>query len=146
MNKSEKNKFRLPISAYISYLLLASVLLTGVTLSKYTTKTASIDEARVAIFKVGMSSSNSSIELEAGETTTQTYTVKNDSEVAIEYTLIPTAPSGIIVTYADGSALSTPKIIAAQSSATVSIKFDASGATETINGNISLDVYAEQIN
>lgn len=94
MNKSEKNKFRLPISAYISYLLLASVLLTGVTLSKYTTKTASIDEARVAIFKVGMSSSNSSIELEAGETTTQTYTVKNDSEVAIEYTLIPTAPSG----------------------------------------------------
>lgn len=45
--KRLKNKIKLPVRAYLLYLLLATFLITGVTFSKYVTKSSGGDKARV---------------------------------------------------------------------------------------------------
>ena len=49
--KSQKRKIKLPFSAVLMYLLLISVLLSGVTFSRYVTGTTVADSARVAYMK-----------------------------------------------------------------------------------------------
>lgn len=51
IKKTEKPKFKLPFSALLLYLLLAAVLLSGITFSKYVTGTTLGDTARVAYMK-----------------------------------------------------------------------------------------------
>lgn len=46
----KKRKFKLPIKAYLLYLILVSFMLTGVTFSKHITKSNCNDKARVAKF------------------------------------------------------------------------------------------------
>lgn len=50
MKKNTKKKLKLPINAYLSYLLVAALLLSGVTFSKYVTSTNAGDSARAATF------------------------------------------------------------------------------------------------
>lgn len=47
----KKPRFRLPVSAWLSYLLLLSLMLTGVTFSKYVAVSPKGDSARVAMIK-----------------------------------------------------------------------------------------------
>lgn len=47
-----KNKIRLPLSAYLIYLLVLTTLITGVSFSSYVASSQSIDEARVAVMAV----------------------------------------------------------------------------------------------
>lgn len=47
--KTSKNKLRLPLRAYLSYILLATLLFTGVSFSKFATTSSGQDSARVAV-------------------------------------------------------------------------------------------------
>lgn len=47
-NSKDKKRFHLPIRAYVLYLVIISVILTGVTLSRYTASSGGSDTARVA--------------------------------------------------------------------------------------------------
>lgn len=141
MEKTAKKKFRLPISAYLLYLLLVSVLLTGVSLSKYVASTEGIDSARVAKFDVSLSG-GSSVSLEAEGSQTQTLTVKNDSEVSVRCSLVAAnVPAGVTVSYNP-----TSVDIAPGESKTVNVTFTAAAdIPNEISANIGIDVQAEQI-
>lgn len=83
---AEKKKFRLPLSAYLSYLLVACLLAMGVTFSGYVSSAGGSDSARVASFKVtttGELLETITADIAPGEPVTKTVTVKNDSETTI---------------------------------------------------------------
>lgn len=96
---AEKKRTRLPLSAYLSYLLVATVLFTGVTFSGYITAVNGGDSARVAKFEItetmfknvnGVKTEETmsapiSAALAPGESVTREIIVGNVSEVAIEY-------------------------------------------------------------
>ena len=96
---AEKKRTRLPLSAYLSYLLVATVLFTGVTFSGYITAVNGGDSARVAKFEItetmfknvnGVKTEETmsapiSAALAPGESVTREIIVENVSEVAIEY-------------------------------------------------------------
>ena len=149
MRKSDKNtKFRLPISAYISYLMLASVLLTGVSFSKYVAKTTSINEARVAIFNIDtQSTSATSFELEAGGTANYSFKVKNLSEVAVDYKLIvENLPTGVSVTVSDGMAYDYLRGLSVGGEQNLTLEFKADNDVENIDGSVKISVDAQQRN
>lgn len=100
--KTEKKKaVRLPLSAYLSYLLVATLLFTGVSFSKFATSSSGWDSARVAQFSVTTAVADGQkqeLDLDlstAAETKSDhyTFTVKNDSEVRVAYTVTVTLPS-----------------------------------------------------
>ena len=144
----KKNKFRLPISAYVTYLLLASFLLTGVTFSKYVAKTSTSDNARVAKFGVEMvGASNASFALEAGGEETYSFTVKNVSDVTLMYKLVlKNLPAGISVSVSDGKAYDAERELAIGASAPLSLTFSADSDAEDIDGSVDISVEAEQAN
>lgn len=47
-----KNKMRLPLSAYLIYLLVLTTLITGVSFSSYVASSGAVEEARVAVMAV----------------------------------------------------------------------------------------------
>ncbi len=51
---SNKKRARLPLSAYLLYLLVATFIFTGVSFSKYATSTTSGDKTRIAIMEAGI--------------------------------------------------------------------------------------------
>ena len=55
MEKTKDGKVRLPLFSYVSYLLVASFLLTGVTFSGYITTIRGEDTSRVASFEISES-------------------------------------------------------------------------------------------
>lgn len=143
----KKKRFRLPISAYITYLLLASFLLTGVTFSKYIAKTSSIDEVRVAKFGIEKSASDASFELEAGGTENYTFTVRNTSDVTLKYNLVlENLPAGIGVTVDDGKAYGEERTLAVGGSEELTLTFTAAADAESVEGSVAISVYAEQAN
>lgn len=87
----EKKKFRLPLSAYLSYLLVACLLAMGVTFSGYVSSAGGSDSARVAKFEIEATSDGQdfpavliSAPLEPGETVIKKFTVTNKSETTVE--------------------------------------------------------------
>lgn len=79
-------KFRLPLSAYLGYLLVACLLVMGVTFSGYVSSAGGSDSARVAKFKVtgtGTLFQDITADIAPGETVVRTVSVKNDSETTI---------------------------------------------------------------
>ena len=51
----KKKKMRLPLSAYLTYLLVATLLFTGVSFSKFATTSSGEDSARVAVMAMDTS-------------------------------------------------------------------------------------------
>lgn len=51
----KKNKMRLPLSAYLTYLLVATLLFTGVSFSKFATTSSGEDSARIAVMAIDTS-------------------------------------------------------------------------------------------
>ena len=86
-----KRSRRIPLSVWLAYLLVASLIATGVTFSGYVTEAKGSDTARVAKFEVtetghqfmDVSTSN----LYPGAVVYHTIQVNNKSEVAIRYTI-----------------------------------------------------------
>lgn len=81
---------RPPLFVYLGYILVASVLATGVTLSGYVSSTMGNDQARVAKFEIvepGYQEVLVTADLVPGEQKSQVLEVQNKSEVAVEYTI-----------------------------------------------------------
>lgn len=98
---AKKQKVRLPLSAYLSYLLIATLLLTGVSFSKYATTGSADDGARVALVMLdGSGSGETDLSLGDGtasasyEFTIENYNVNGVSEVSLNYTVTVTMPEG----------------------------------------------------
>ncbi|MCM1284966.1 MAG: hypothetical protein NC213_03365 [Acetobacter sp.] len=91
VNKGKR--FRLPLSAIVSYLLVVTLLLSGVSLARYTASATGSDSARMARFSVSATASAdqpSLIELDNTEGISGEYAfeVLNDSETAVQYTVV----------------------------------------------------------
>lgn len=89
--KKNDKKFRLPLSAYLSYLLLAAFLFTGVTLSSYVTSTSDATITRSAKFQVIVGSQAKELVINVNEdkfTDKFDFTVKSNSEVSAYYDII----------------------------------------------------------
>ena len=99
----KKNKMRLPISAYLTYLLVATLLFTGVNFSKFATTSSGEDSARVAKFAV----TENSVETEKivfsdlipGDTKTWEFTVSFDCEVAAQCKMLLTSTGNLPLQY-----------------------------------------------
>ena len=131
--KGKKQKFHLPLSAWLSYLVIATLLLGSVSLAKYTTSTTDSDGARVAKFEVaatpdGESSQTNKITLnlvEREETESYSFLVSNNSEVVVRYKIIVSnVPEHIYVSLNDGEF---------QGSTTGTVTFDSNNVLD-ING------------
>lgn len=93
-SKPEKKKFRLPIKAYLMYFIVATILFTGVSLSKYAVSSGGSDSAGVATILVTDNADETFLNLSAtpGEDTQFELNLINKrgalvSETKIRYTL-----------------------------------------------------------
>ncbi len=98
--KKSKTKFSLPISALLSYLCIATLILSGISLAKFTTASSDSVSARAASFSVSAEMKNAQDNkitlLNSGECQ---FDVINDSEVSVIYkVIIKGLPAGVAVT------------------------------------------------
>ena len=105
-----KKAARLPLSAYLSYLLVATMVFTGVSFSKFATTASGSDSARVARFSVSAAPASGqaqalSLDLNSATGITSdhyAFTVASDSEVMVAYTvtvdLKTQLPTGVTMT------------------------------------------------
>lgn len=111
--------FRLPLHAYLLYLLVATFLFTGVTFSSYVTTASGGDSARVAAGVLDVSSASPNISLGPENPTAEyTFTVSNYkdgqcSEVAVQYdvtvTLDEPLPEGVSIQLGSKTVNTTPQ-------------------------------------
>lgn len=113
--KEKKQKFHLPLSAWLSYLVIATLLLSSITLARYTTSTTDSNGARVAKFEVSANPDENDgqankIMLSTTELNTETYafSVRNTSEVVVNYKIIVTNVPGDIDVSINDSEFSSP--------------------------------------
>lgn len=89
--KNKRSGKRPPLFVYLGYLLVATVIFTGVTFSSYVSTASGNDKARVAKFKVesaGVQTTDITItDILPGEVRTIPLEVNNSSEVAVELTI-----------------------------------------------------------
>lgn len=102
--KRNKKRIRLPMSAYLIYLLVATLMFTGASFSSYVTNSEDGDSARVAAFRIHMDGDeNGNLEINcnnpkgtfeaAYDFSVQNYTADDDvCEVALSYVLKVTLP------------------------------------------------------
>lgn len=77
----KKNKMHLPLSAYLTYLLVATLLFTGVSFSKFATTSSGEDSARVAVMAMDTSYVIAEeLPIAPGETVEFTVTLTNKEE------------------------------------------------------------------
>lgn len=116
----KKSKMCIPLSAYLSYLLIATLLITGVSFSKYATTGGTDDGARVAVVVMDGGSDATSTDLSLGDgvlSASYAFYVTNNaservSEVPLSYTVFVTLPDGatlpdgvtVTLTYESGTA------------------------------------------
>ena len=103
-NRKEKSRVRLPLYVYLSYLLLASFVFTGVSFSKYASTASAQSSARVAAFSVSAEGESTALlELDASDemknTDSYSFSVTSNSEVAVKdivtVALPQTLPDGV---------------------------------------------------
>lgn len=89
--RSDKRKRKLPLTAVLTYLIVVTLVATGVSLSAYVSTASGGDEARVAKFEIVVTDSgrteltaNFTAEIKPGDTL-GTFDVENKSEVAVQY-------------------------------------------------------------
>ncbi len=94
---------KLPVSALIAYLLIAVVLTSGVTLSRYATSISGSDGARVAEFDVASNGIQEATiqlgDMKPGDVKTYSFTVTNSSEVAVQWSITLTSTENLPLTY-----------------------------------------------
>lgn len=101
LKTAKRQKVRLPLRAYLSYLLIATLLLTGVSFSKFASSGSANDSAKVAVVVVDGGSYGDETDLSLGNgVTIEEYsfylTNYNDvaSEISLDYTVFVTMPDG----------------------------------------------------
>lgn len=90
MKKKTNSSFMLPLGAVLHYLLIASLLFTGVTFAKFTSVSTGSDTAKVASFDVRTEYTDKDINItfaDSENTASDSFplTVISNSEVAVEY-------------------------------------------------------------
>lgn len=163
----EKVRFRLPIQAYLLYLAIASMLLTGVSFARYVATGTATDEARVAAAGIEVTwGSDSDIEISnaagGADSGSFSFTVSNkDSEVAIGYDVVVTLgaplPDGVTIALDNKEILSSGQSSYTFSNAgTFEPGYNTKTHTLTFNGDyniitapfdtdITITINAEQI-
>lgn len=158
---NKEKRFRLPMTAVISYLLVVTLLLSGVSLARYTASAKGSDSARMARFSVSATASAdqpSLIELDSAEGTSGEYAfeVLNDSEMAVQYSVVVgNLPPDICVTMGEQDITTTDESntaifdavnLGAGHNDKGTITFTALDDAESdLYENISVDVQFEQI-
>ncbi|MBE5762192.1 MAG: hypothetical protein E7334_09365 [Clostridiales bacterium] len=149
--KSPKN-LRFYINAVLTYLLIATIVFSAVSFAGYASKAIGSDSARVAKFDVSVAAaqSNEDIELDLSEDSpsgTYAFTVTNNSEVAVNYTIVVSGcPEGVEISVDDSHSLETPRTLAIGAVHNRTLTFtpadDAEGVDPT---SVSISIVAEQI-
>lgn len=102
--KKPKTKFRLPVSALLSYLCIATLILSGISLAKFTTASSDSVSVRAASFSVSAEmkgAQNNEIDLADGGNCV--FEVTNSSEVSVTYkVIIKGVPAGVDATLTVG--------------------------------------------
>lgn len=98
-----QKKRRIPLSVYLGYLLIITLVVTGVTFSGYVTRTTGEDSARVAKFVVTANSVETQeivfSDLIPGDTQTWEFTVDFDCEVAAQCKMLLTSTDNLPLKY-----------------------------------------------
>lgn len=132
----EKMKVRLPLSAWLSYLVVATLLFGSVSLAKYTTSTTDGGGARVAKFQVAATVNEDSVLtnkitlslVEKEDTESYSFLVNNNSEVVVRYTItVSNIPEHILLSLNNGEFQ------------------DSTDGTVTFNSNNVLDINGEDL-
>ncbi|MCM1284915.1 MAG: hypothetical protein NC213_00225 [Acetobacter sp.] len=157
---NKEKRFKISISAIVIYLLVVTLLLSGVSLARYTASATGSDSASMARFSVSATAGAGQpgvIELDSAEGTSGEYAfeVLNDSEMAVQYTVVVgNLPPEICVSIGSQAVTTTDEIntavfdaenLEAGQKANRSITFTAlDDADSDLYENIS-DVQFEQI-
>ena len=91
-NTTNKQKWKLPLPVLLTYLIVVTLVATGVSLSAYVTTADGMDAARVAKFEINISEEqnkeiikqNFTAQIKPGENVGK-FQIINNSEVAVEY-------------------------------------------------------------
>lgn len=160
--KNKEKKFHLPLTAWLSYLLVISLIFSGISLAKFTATSSEADSVRIATFRVSATENaqqHNQLVLNSAEGTSDKYEfkVQNDSEVAVKYTvIIKNLPADVNITLNDSQTVTSSKEsnivefdainLGADSTDTCTLKFTALDDAESgIYEGIAVDVQFEQI-
>jgi len=98
-----QKKRRIPLNAYLGYLLIVTLAVTGITFSGYVTKSTGEDSARVARFVVTAESVEQATfnfsDLIPGDTCKWEFDVEFDSEVAAQCKMLLTSTGNLPLEY-----------------------------------------------
>ncbi len=100
---THRKKRRIPLSVYLSYLLIVTLVATGVTFSAYVTRISGADSARVAKFLVTVDSVQQEtikfLDLIPGDVRQWEFDVDFDSEVAAQCKIMLSSTQNLPLTY-----------------------------------------------
>lgn len=148
---------RPPLLVYVMYLLVATVVFTGVTFSSYISTTSGQDSARVAKFDI-KGSGTQAIEIAAGamipgDSFTKQFTIQNSSEVAVELTITAEMmyhklPLQLTIDSVENQLISTLPVGSAEQTYTLTVSWPSTANDITWAGKadvIHLTINAQQI-
>lgn len=162
----EKKRTRLPLSVWLAFLLLVT-LTVGSTLARYNTSVSGDTTARVAKFEMEVAKAADqaegltlNIDNSADSTGTYGFTVTNNSEVVVKYSVIVSGvPTGVAATMqiqgeigvknptdnGDGSLTFAGTELAIGSTDTCTLTFSTTEDTPTGDKSVTVQVYTEQV-
>lgn len=161
----KKKRTRLPLSVWLAFLLLVT-LTVGSTLARYNTSVSGDTTARVAKFEMAAAPTAGQAEAltlnvdnSAASTGTYEFTVRNNSEVVVKYSVIVRGvPNGVTATMqiqgevknptdnGDGSLTFADRELAIGRTDTCTLTFSTTENTPTgDNKSVTVQVYTEQV-
>lgn len=157
MNRKQ-NKLN-PLRLAAAYLLLLTLISTGVSFAKYATSTDGTGNARVAAFQITTTLSGATHTLnttDGAASYTHSFTVTNSSEVAVQCSItVDGIPSGVTVncklgstdkgTVTNGTAVAVGAMAPGGTTETITLSFSVPQKTKLDASQISITVNAVQI-
>lgn len=154
----KKKRTRLPLSVWLAFLLLVT-LTVGSTLARYNTSVSGDTTARVAKFQMTTVADSNNVQtvwLDAGSGDSGTYkfTITNDSEVAVRYSVIVNSvPANVSVTLGDETLISTgsgtltftAKQLGIGAADTCTLTFQALDDAAAVSQQVTIKIHTEQV-
>ena len=155
----KKKRTRLPLSVWLAFLLLVT-LTVGSTLARYNTSVSGDTTARVAKFQMttatGYEDNAKTVQLHAGSGGAGTYefTITNDSEVAVRYSVIvKNVPANVSVMLGDETLISTgsgtltftAKQLGIGAADTCTLTFQALDDAVAVSQQVTIKIHTEQV-
>ena len=155
----KKQGTRLPLAVWLVFLLVVT-LAVGTSIARYSSSASGFSIARVARFQMttatGYEDNAKTVQLHAGSGGAGTYefTITNDSEVAVRYSVIvKNVPANVSVTLGDETLISTgsgtltftAKQLGIGAAVTCTLTFSALEGAEIGTVNASVQAYVEQV-